>query len=78
MKDRAITPEQKKEVLDSILKVWLNNPDLRLGQLIRNSKDKYSSMKLFYIEDYELMKMIEAWGGSFNDKSKPDTNNSTT
>jgi hypothetical protein len=34
--NRATTPEKKKEVVDRLLALWLELPDLRLSQLIGN------------------------------------------
>lgn len=54
MKNRALTPEQKKQITDNLLATWLSgdNHHLRLGQLICNLS--IGKKDLFYIEDYEL------------------------
>jgi len=54
--NRANTPEQKKEIIDRLLVVWLSVPDLRLGQLIANV---VGTGNLFYKEDYNLMVQVE-------------------
>lgn len=38
---------------------WLKVPDWRLGQLIENLKDFSGKPDLFYVEDDELIKIIE-------------------
>lgn len=43
------------EILDALQKLWMANPDLRLGQLLVNVVNlKDPSDELFYIEDDEL------------------------
>lgn len=54
MKDRAQTPEQKREVIERIYAAWLAQPHLRLGQFIMNAvEDPY------YVEDFALVKALE-------------------
>jgi len=36
LEDRANTPQEKREAIEAIFKVWLKYPELRLGQLIAN------------------------------------------
>lgn len=48
---RAVQPEQKKEVIQALLDAWLKFPYLRLGQLVCLAADTTSS---FYIEDAVL------------------------
>jgi hypothetical protein len=61
MMKRATTPEQKHEIIERLLNVWLSVPELRLGQLIDNGipfrADGESD--IFYIEDYELIECVE-------------------
>lgn len=57
MKERARTTEQKFDVIEHIYNLWLEHPDLRLGQLIGNClKDQRD---LYYLEDYDLIKILE-------------------
>lgn len=56
MKGRAKTPEQKREIMERILAVWMTVPDLRLGQLVNGT-----TRDAFYIEDYELAEIIELY-----------------
>lgn len=58
---RAQTPEQKKQVLQRLYKIWLSYPHLRLGQLLHNVVDG-SGQALFYIEDEPLVKVCEEYG----------------
>lgn len=48
-----------KPLLMEIEKQWENFPDWRLGQLIENIKRFYNIDDLFYIEDDEMLKLIE-------------------
>lgn len=36
MKGRALTPEQKRAIVERLLAAWLKMPEQRLGQLILN------------------------------------------
>lgn len=58
LSDRALTPEQKKEITDRLLAAWLRTPELRLGQLIfvvTGGRD------IFFDEDFSLLEEIETW-----------------
>lgn len=62
MKDRALTPEQKKDVLDRIYKAWLDAPHQRLGQLLSNSVHVHredDGVALFYVEDVTIAGWVE-------------------
>jgi hypothetical protein len=51
---RANTPAKKKFVLKRLEKLWLENPEFRLGQLIANAYgDPY------YVEDFDLIERLE-------------------
>ena len=52
-------PKRMKPLLIEIEKQWENFPDWRLGQLIENIKRFYNIDDLFYIEDDEMLKLIE-------------------
>ena len=49
-------PKRIKRILELIKKVWIENPELRLCQLIGNN---FSVKDLYYIEDSELEKILE-------------------
>lgn len=51
---RAKTEEQKREVIERLYNAWIENPDLRLGQLICNNTYRLHQ-ELFYIEDDEIV-----------------------
>lgn len=51
---RANTPEQKREVIERLLTLWLEQPELRLGQLIMNT-----THNIYYIEDFDLLDNLE-------------------
>ncbi len=55
--DRANTPEQKQEIMERLYKLWLEHPELRLGQLIGNVYlDRHS---LYIAEDFNFMVNLE-------------------
>lgn len=71
MKDRAITEEQKKEVLEKIFQFWIKYPEMRLGQLIENARLYIDEGKdLFYIEDYALIEILDQFVKSFSDRKE--------
>lgn len=56
--ERAVTDQQKNEILERLLAVWKAHPQLRLMQLIGNATDG----DLYYtIEDYRLIEALEAF-----------------
>lgn len=57
-KGRAFTPEEKKQILNRILAVWVSVPDMRLGQLIVCSQ---YTVDTFYVEDQKLVENVEAF-----------------
>lgn len=62
MKDRALTPEQKREVLNRIYAAWVSAPHQRLGQLLSNSVHMHrdsDGTSLFYVEDRTLASWAE-------------------
>lgn len=49
-----------KPTIEKLEKLWLANPDIRLGQLIMNVVcPEETNPKLFYIEDDEFLKNLE-------------------
>lgn len=60
--DRALTPAQKWEVMDRLLRAWLLRPEMRLGQLIVNAIGCHSP-EIFYREDFKLVRMVEEMTG---------------
>ena len=67
-KGRAETPEQKRAVMERVLKCWLRAPEQRLGQLLDNTVVSAALGDLFSIEDDGLVsgveRLITAWGWS--------------
>lgn len=57
-KNRALEEIQKVHVMHEILKVWLANPQQRLGQLISNVLPN-ENPDPYYIEDYDLLTKIQ-------------------
>ena len=60
---RAITPEQKRLVMERVLAAWNESPQLRLGQLIDGVIHwcKKPGPDLYYIEDTDLAELLENW-----------------
>jgi hypothetical protein len=58
-KTRAVTPDQKAEVLARLLEAWKKHPKQRLGQLLWNANSTTNQVDLFYVEDYELLQACE-------------------
>lgn len=56
---RAITTEQKEEVMRRLLLAWKKHPKQRLGQLLWNANSTTNQVDLFYVEDYELIQACE-------------------
>lgn len=52
---RAHTPEQKRAIIERLFKLWLEYPELRLGQLIFNCFKK----DFYYMEDFTLIEALE-------------------
>lgn len=61
--DRALTPAQKWQVMDRLLRAWLLSPEQRLGQLIVNAIGCYSP-EIFHREDFKLVRMVEELVGT--------------
>lgn len=68
MKNRAITVEQKRQVIESLFNLWIKYPELRLGQLIENcitklsntnDKPGWSDPPLYFIEDFDLFERVD-------------------
>jgi len=53
--------ERIPEILDRLQKIWEENPDLRLGQLIENvfPNTSYDFKSAYNIEDEEFIKELE-------------------
>jgi hypothetical protein len=59
LNSRAITPEQKREIIERIYAAWLNVPEQRLGQLLDNANWFAGDVGLFDQEDYALVVATE-------------------
>lgn len=58
IKNRAKTPKEKKQVLNDLLKVWLQNPELRLAQLLMNLQNA-DGIDIYYKEDFTLIEDLK-------------------
>jgi hypothetical protein len=56
--ERAVTPEQKRAVVERLYAAWLKVPNLRLGQLIANAVD---GGEIFYVPDGGLADDVESY-----------------
>jgi hypothetical protein len=54
---RADTEAKKAAVMRRLLTLWLDNPELRLSQLIINASKQPSD--LYYVEDFPLLERLE-------------------
>lgn len=61
---RAHEPHEKRIIMEKILAIWLQFPDLRLGQLIQNSQD-VRGQNLFYTEDEKLFEDLKAFAKKY-------------
>ena len=51
--------ERIKPLIERLEKLWLENPDFRLGQLIMGiTRTGVTDPKLFYMEDEEFLKKL--------------------
>jgi hypothetical protein len=57
VRNRAEEEWQKRDVMEKLLTMWLNNPQLRLGQLLVGAVPA-STYDLFFTEDYDLVDMV--------------------
>jgi len=48
---RAVTPEQKREVIERVYAAWLAAPQQRLGQFIKNAVGTLGPEFMFSVED---------------------------
>lgn len=52
------------QTLDTILDIWMQFPELRLGQLLDNAiewRDKNPDTNMFYVEDEHLLEALRAF-----------------
>lgn len=60
MAERAKTIEQKKQVMRRLQRLWFQNPDMRLSQLLENVFHHADDNHCFYfIEDFPLLEALE-------------------
>ena len=52
--NRALTPNQKRSIIEQIYAIWLANPYMRLGQLL-NIAAVNGNVDLYYVEDFDLL-----------------------
>ena len=57
-----------EKIMSKIGMIWLENPDLRFGQLVSNLFYKMGHSDMFYVEDDELEKFLD----NFLDKARTE------
>ena len=62
IKGRAHTDDQKLAIMQKITKIWMEFPELRLGQLLMNATNVND---IFYTEDDNLMEFVEAFANKY-------------
>lgn len=61
-------PARIRRILDKVEAVWINNPDLRLGQLLIDLAPASFHNDIFYLEDDELEVEIDKYIEDFINK----------
>lgn len=61
-------PSRIKPLLEKIEAVWINNSDLRLGQLLINLAPAEYRQDIFYMEDEELEAGLDKYIEDFIEK----------
>jgi hypothetical protein len=60
MEKRAMTAKEKKDVMKRLYKLWLQNPELRLAQLIENVYHHAGPDHcIFHKEDFDFIEELE-------------------
>lgn len=59
---RALTPKQKRAVIERVFAAWEKHPRQRLGQLLCNVQSGPHD-SLFFVEDEALAEVLERWKG---------------
>lgn len=55
-----------------LAEAWKKYPDYRFGQMIKNVEETISPHTIFYVEDDEMIEMIEAHMGKIGWSMKKD------
>lgn len=59
--ERATTDVKKDEIMERLIKLWKDNPNLRLGQLIGNVFHYPSGIDPYHWEDFDFIKVLEEY-----------------
>jgi hypothetical protein len=59
VKGRACLPEMKRAAVERLLAAWEKMPTERLGQLLLNASEFGLDRDLFYVEDDEILEVLE-------------------
>lgn len=54
-----MTESQRLEVIDRLYRLWYHNKDLRLGQMILNMFHPDLIDRIYYTEDFDLIRDLE-------------------
>ena len=60
-------PKRIDDIMRRLKKLWKVFPDLRLGQLLGNC---LNYQQLYYLEDEDVMKAVEAFYSKYMNKNK--------
>ena len=65
-------PQRIDEILDLVRQVWLQDPDLRLGQIIVNAtRPDEACPEVFTIEDSDLKRGLTAFLQQLRQRTRP-------
>lgn len=48
-------------LLNELKEYWMNNPDLRLGQIVCNAGRTIGYYEPFYVEDDKILEVFKSW-----------------
>lgn len=54
-------PKRIKIILEELERCWVDNPDLRLGQIVSVIATRANLRDSFYIEDDNLLEILKLW-----------------
>lgn len=65
---RAKTKEQKEKILAEFLKLWLEWPELRFSQLIKNAY--HDSIEMYNVEDDQFVYNLRCYYNQVKEKNE--------
>lgn len=61
-------PARIRPILEKVEAAWINNPDMRLGQLLINLAPAEYRQDIFYMEDEELVAGLDKYIENYIEK----------